>query len=370
MAEIVAAADKRPVESLGIVHGFHPGWFGAVMGTAVIGVIAYANPGNSAGLMSTMHGIAAAAVIIAAALAVVLGVPYIWRWIQHPKSALSDLRHPVVGPLYGTFPGGLLVLAIAIATVGPHYMSAAAVNDIVATLTWIGAPLAFAISVVFGSLLFLNPDIEAPSANGGWSIPPVVNIVIPLALIGVLPTVSPSVARALLFLGYATWGIGLILFVLISSLLFDRLVFHPLPHASLAPSLWIMLGPLGAGGLALLRLGQESSLLWGSAAATVETVSMVVALILWGFGIWWLVTALILLLRYLFRGGIPFGIGLWAFTFPLGAFTALTLTLSRALNLTFLEDTSVVLFVGLLIFWAVVAVSTVVAVINGKAWAR
>ena len=51
---------------------------------------------------------------------------------------------------------------------------------------------------------------------------------------------------------------GILLFVLVASLLYDRMVFHPLPAAPLAPSFWIGLGPIGVGSLALLGLAVEA----------------------------------------------------------------------------------------------------------------
>ncbi len=83
-------------------------------------------------------------------------------------------------------------------------------------------------------------------------------------------------------------GMGFFLFVLVASLLFDRLVFHPLPPAPMAPSVWIGLGPLGVGGLALVVLAQTAAPMWGDAAAVVTMLSLIVATALWGFGLWWL----------------------------------------------------------------------------------
>jgi C4-dicarboxylate transporter/malic acid transport protein len=370
MEQRPSAAVSGPPEPLGVLRWFHPGWFGAVMGTAIVGITLFVNPGKLAGLQSTAQAVGAVLVLLAAVLAVVLGIPYLLRWIRHPDAALQDLRHPVVGPLFGTFPGGLLVLAVAVATVGPQYLSAAGVHDIVAGLTWVGAPLAFAISVVFGSLLFLTPSVETPSANGGWFIPPVVNIIIPVTLAALVPHASPETARLLLVLGYATWGMGFVLFIMVASLLFDRLVFHPLPPVTLAPSLWISLGPLGAGGLALLRLAQVGAPLWGPAVGTVQAVSLLAALVLWGFGFWWLTVAVVLLVRYLHSESWPFGVGLWAFTFPLGAYTAVTTAMARALNLSALEWLGAALFVALAVFWVVVGVRTLAAVITKEAWGR
>jgi len=53
-----------------IVRGFHPGWFAAVMGTGIVGVAAYLNPGNQSGLHHTAHVIGVAFVLLAWLLAI------------------------------------------------------------------------------------------------------------------------------------------------------------------------------------------------------------------------------------------------------------------------------------------------------------
>ena len=94
------------------------------MGTAIVGVAAYLNPGNLSGLASASRAVGQAMAVLAAVLALVLGVPYVARWFRHRDAALGDLRAPVAGALYGTFPGGILVLGATAATVGPSLMPA------------------------------------------------------------------------------------------------------------------------------------------------------------------------------------------------------------------------------------------------------
>lgn len=358
------------VMPLGRLRGFHPGWFGAVMGTAVIGIIAYQNPGGVSGLAGAAHALGVAMVALAAVLAVALGVPYVGRWVVHPQAALADLRSPVAGALYGTFPGGILVLAVGVATVGPSVASASAVSTLVAALAVPGIALAFLVSVVFAYLLFVAPEVGPQTANGGWFIPPVVNIIVPLVLLPFLPSAGPDGAVTILLAGYAFFGMGLLLFLLVASLLYDRLVFHPLPAAPLAPSLWIGLGPVGVGTLVLLRLAQAGSALWGSSAPVVATLSNLTATALWGFGLWWLAAAAMLLGGYLRRGRLPFGIGWWAFTFPLGAYAAATLALARAWDSALLEGAAVLLLIALIAFWLVVTAGTLRALRTGTAWVR
>ncbi len=352
------------------LRGFHPGWYGAVMGTAIVGIIAYQDPGQLAGLGDLSRAFGVGMVALSAVLAVLLGVPYVARWVQHPDAAREDLRNPVAGALYGTFPGGILVLAVGIATIGPSIGAPDDVALTVGVLAAIGLVLAFAVSVIFAHLLFVSHPVGPELANGAWFIPPVVNIVVPLALLPLLAHVGHEEAAALLFGAYAFWGMGFVLFVLVASLVYDRLIFHPLPAAPLAPSLWIGLGPIGVGSLVLLRTAQAGASLWGTAAPVVAQVSTLAATALWGFGLWWLATAILLLAAYLRRGELPYGLGWWGFTFPLGAYTASTLALARAWQLGFLEATAVGLFVLLLGFWLVVSAGTLRAVASGQVWRR
>ena len=356
--------------TLTVLHSFHPGWFGAVMGTAIVGVGAFMNPGNIATLAPLAHAAGIAFAVLAYVLFVALGIPYVLRWVHHPDAAWKDLQHPILGGLYGTFPGGIIVLAVTTAAIGPAILSADAVFAIVAVLAVIGALFAFAISVVFAYILFVTPSVHVENANGGWFIPPVVNIIIPMALLSLLPRADAETARLLLFASYAAWGIGFFLFLMVASLLYDRLVYHPLPAAPHAPSLWIGLGPIGVGGLALIRMAQAGANIWGDQSAAVSAVSNISALALWGFGVWWLAAAILLLRKYLRTSGLPFGIGWWAFTFPLGAYTVDTLTLARVMKVNVFEWIGALLFVLLAAFWLVVTIRTLIVMRTGEAWRR
>ena len=369
-AQAAAAPAAQVALPMSALCAFHPGWFGAVMGTAIVGVAASMNPGGTAAFQPLARVAGIVFAILAFALAVGLGIPYVWRWVRHPDAAWRDLQHPILGGLYGTFPGGLIVLAVTTASIGPALLPADVVFALGAGLTAVGVVLAFAISVVFAYILFITPGVNVENANGGWFIPPVVNIIIPMGLLPLLPRADPETARLILVVSYAAWGIGVFLFLMVASLLYDRLVYHPLPAAPHAPSLWIGLGPIGVGGLALIRMAQSGAPLWGEMANAVNALSSIGALALWGFGVWWLAGAILLLRKYVRTSGLPFGIGWWAFTFPLGAYTVATLTLARVLKVCALEGVGVLLFLLLAGFWLVVTVRTLGGVRTGEAWRR
>jgi C4-dicarboxylate transporter/malic acid transport protein len=275
-----------------------------------------------------------------------------------------------MGALYGTFPAGLLVLAVGIATVGPSVLTRDTTAALVAVLAVIGIGLAVVVSLAFAAQLFLSARVEPQVANGTWFIPPVVAIIAPMVLGPLAAYVAPADLPLLVFASYALWGIGFFLFVLVASLLFDRLVFHPLPPAPLAPSVWIALGPLGVGGLALMTIAKVGAPLWGDSAPMVSVLSSIAAAVLWGFGAWWLAAAVVLLVAYVRRGPLPYGLGWWAFTFPLGAITASTLALGRGWHVGALEALAVILFLALVVAWVIVSAATLRAVRSGAAWRR
>lgn len=360
-----AAPEAAPIARL---RGFHPGWFGAVMGTAVIGIAASPNPGGIAAVAPAARALSQAMVVLAVVLAVALGVPYLGRWLVHRDAALRDLRDPVAGALYGTLPAGLLVLAAAAAAVGPTVLSPATDGAVVAGLAWAGVPLAFLMSLVFAYLLFVRSELVHESVNGGWFIPPVATIIVPLVLVPLIPGSPPALARALLLGAYGFWGMGFLLYVLIATTLHHRLVVHPLPHAGLAPSFWIGLGPIGVGTVALVKMAAAGSVVFGPLAHEVALTATLAATALWGFGVWWLCAAAILLVHYLRAGPLPYGVGWWAFTFPLGAYTVATLSLARAWNLGGLEWAGAGLFTLLGCFWLLVVGGTLWALRTGRLW--
>ena len=362
-------AQPGPFATVGRLRDLHPGWLASVMGTAILAVATYLNPGNLDVLRGLAHGLGAGLAVLAYALGVVLVGAYAVRWTRHTDAALADLRHPVLGAMHATLPGALLVLAVMTSIVGPELLPAGAVTVLVAVLAAAGSVLALVLSVAFATAQFTGTP-PATAVNGGWFIPPVVTIIIAMALAPLVTHASAGGARLLLALGYAAYGMGFLLFLLVLGQLYDRLVLHPLPPAPLAPTLWIGLGPVGVAVLAPLALARAGQDLFGAAAPIVALFSQLAGTAVWGFGLWWLALALTLLVRYLRTGPLPFHLGWWAFTFPLGAFAVATLTLARAWQTSALEGVGVVLYLMLVGFWVVVAARTIAATRAGRIWAR
>jgi len=93
-------------------------------------------------------------------------------------------------------------------------------------------------------------------------------------------------------------------------------------------------------------------------------IGLVGGALLLGYGAWWLMLVVLTTLRYL-RQGMPFNLGWWGFTFPLGVYAVATLTLGRQLHLDFVSAIGGGLVVMLAVFWLIVALRTVSGVLAG-----
>ena len=100
---------------------------------------------------------------------------------------------------------------------------------------------------------------------------------------------------------------------LILTILILRMALHKLPHESMAASSWLALGPIGTGALGLLLLGADAPAIFAANGLArigeiVEGLGLISGVILWGVGLWWIVMAALITIRY-FRSGIPFNLG-------------------------------------------------------------
>ncbi len=152
-----------------------------------------------------------------------------------------------------------------------------------------------------------------------------------------VPHLAASEAVNVLVLSYVLWAFSVPLAMSILVILLLRLVLHKLPERDMAASGWLALGPIGTGALGLLVLGSNAPRVF--AAQGMEGVGEVAfglgvigGVMLWGYGLWWLLLAILKTARYL-RGGLPFNLGWWGFTFPLGVYSLATVALANAMHL-------------------------------------
>lgn len=335
-------------------HGIHhhPAWFGVVLGTGAVSLVLSSQADVwSVGALDA----ASIVVLLAASLAALVLWPRYLRRLSDRGALAQELADPAHGAMLATFPAGLLVLAVAWGRIGPQIIGETPAVIVDAVLLTLGAGIALVLSAWWATSIGRS-GVGLEGANGGWLIPPVMNLLVPLGFVPIIDAL-PDQAAWLVVLALAFWGIGALLFLALLAILVARLAFRtPIP-APMAPSLWIPLAPAGVIGLSLLRTLQAGSAT-GIFPEQVVALGVVVSAAGLGFGLWWTVFATIDLLRAR-RDGIPFHPGWWGFVFPLAAMTLSMAAVGQVVESTpvlVVSMTGAVITIGV---WLVVAVRTV-----------
>lgn len=268
-----------------------PGWFVIVMGLSGLSLAWHsAVPilGDTAGAGAMVIGALAALVFM------VLAGLSLLRWQRYPQALADDLKHPVRHPLVAALPVSLMLLA-----------------TVATALTGVSAPAK--VLWVLGSAWQLGVTVWALSRwlkgnkEGGLVWPSLT----PLMLIPVVGNVLPPLAGVAL--GFPAWsaaqfGVGVLLWPVLLTLLAVRVGVTGMWPERLLPSTFIAVAPPAVIGLAALQLGAPL-LAWAA----------------WGIALFFLAWSASIFKRAISQ---PFSVTFWALSFPLAALAALTLQLA------------------------------------------
>ena len=331
----------------------HPGWYGAVMSTGVLSVLAH----NERVIWGAewLDWLAVALLLITTVLAIVLAPRYA-RPMMRSGAAHDLLDDPDTGSMLATVPAGILLLAAAWGTVGPLVIPEGAALTIDAVFTVIGAILALWVGMMWATSTGRGSKGLA-GVNGSWLIPPVCTMLV-AAAIAPLVIPNPGIGKALLLVGYGFLGAGLVMFIVMLALLVARLIFNPDLPSQLAPSMWVPLAPAGIIGVAAIRLTQGAVGVGVADPATVDVAAAVAALG-FGFGLWWALFAALDLARMRRTGTLTFQPGWWAFVFPPAALLLSLLGIEELFQDDHLKWVSAPLCLALLGLWGYLVVKSV-----------
>lgn len=361
--EVVLAADSELSEPemrgfKKVSKNFAPSWFASVMGT---GIFAVTSKYYSC-YWSWLNNVAVGLWILNVILFCVLFIPWITRWLLFTEHALCDLKHPITGQFYATMPIGLLVLAVDFLVVGTGFLGVELAVSFAKVCWVLGAILAAVFAIVIPVINFFN-KVTIADLNPAWFMPPVSLIVAPIAGAKLLPYWPQYLQKLLLLINYAFWGMGFFLFIFLAVICFYRLIVAPPLPGSLVPTIWIYLGPIGAGTLALLNLGTASGP-W--LEGVVQSAIYLFGLIYWSFGFWWLIIAGIVTLINILHRNLPYALSWWAFTFPLGAYAGATFLIASIFQCPPLKSYGFICYCLLALCWLLVFCQTFFRVCTGE----
>jgi C4-dicarboxylate transporter/malic acid transport protein len=344
-----------------VVREFTPNWFSVTMGTGALALASNQIPLPIPGIYDLAGGLWLLDILLFA----VFAVTYAARWIFFFNEARGIVRHPVLSMFLGAIPMGLATIINGLLVFGGGETAVWMAHG----LWWLDVTLSVACGLLVPFLMFTLQVHSVEKMTAVWLLPIVAAEVAAVSGALLVPHLPPSEALLVLILCYALWAFSVPLAMSILVILLLRLVLHKLPERDMAASGWLALGPIGTGALALVLLGGDAPAVFAAAGLSdvgkvADGFGIIGGTMLWGYGAWWLLLAILKTLRYL-RDGMPFNLGCWGFTFPLGVYSLATLALARATHLAFFSVIGSILVAWLAALWFVVTVLTVVGVWDG-----
>ncbi len=292
-----------------------PASFAFVMATGIV----------SAALLDVQWPLAARALLwIAVGGLVLLLVGLVGRVIFHTAEVVADFRNPHKGFGYLT-----TVAAINVVGIGFH-PDAPAVTWILAVISiplWLflayGVPLSMMLRTEMGD----STQPRLLPVDGTWFVWVVSTQSLSMAAASL--AANGNSGRLLSDAAVAFWGIGIMLYLTLTTLVILRLLTGGENMGGIVPTNWIFMGATAITVLAgsmILHLPGELPVVQ-MAGPTVGGISY----LLWAFGLWWvpLLVAFGFWRHVVRREPLRYTTSLWSIVFPLGMFAVATFRFGR-----------------------------------------
>ena len=364
------ARGARPLAALTspreAIRQFTPNWFAATMGTGILALalaqLPFAIPG--------LYRLGEALWMLNIGLFILFSVLYVGRWILFFDEAKQIFGHSIVSMFFGTIPMGLATIINGFLVFGlPRW--GAGVIPLAEALWWLDVAMALACGVLIPFMMFTRQTHSIDQMTAVWLLP-VVAAEVAAASGGLLtPHLTDASAQfTVLITSYVLWAYSVPVALSVLVILLLRMALHKLPHENMAASSWLSLGPISTGALGMLLMGADAPTIFAaqgmaSIGVVAQGIGLISGILFWGLGLWWMLLAIFITLRYV-KAGMPFNLGWWGFTFPLGVYALVTLKLGATVHSVFFELFGTGLVLMLVLMWLIVASKTLVGAYRGN----
>lgn len=214
-------------------------------------------------------------------LAVCLG--YVLKILRFPEMSLKEFHHPIKISFFPAFSISLLLLSVATLQVSA---------DLSLYLWAVGCVMHLGFTLHVITQWIHHPKFQIQHSTPAWFIPVVGNIIVPIA----------GVAHGFVELSWFFFSIGIVYWIILKTLIFNRVLFHdPLPE-KLLPTLFILIAPPAVGFISYTKLN----------GGEIDGFARILF-----YSAMFLVLLLFSQLERFRR--IPFFLSWWAYSFPLAA---------------------------------------------------
>jgi tellurite resistance protein len=250
---------------------------------------------------------------------------YIAKMIRYPKEVKEEFTHPIKLNFYPITAKLFLIISLVYLQID---------MDVSRWLWWIGVVVQFGFTIIIMSSWIQDKKYEIKHINPAWFIPVVGCVIIPIA----------GVQHANAEISWFFFSVGVFWWLILTTLIINRVIFHhPIPQ-KLVPTLFILFAPPIIGYIALTKLIGELNPA--------------------GNMLYYLGLFLFILVLFQFRlfARLKFYLSWWAYSFPLDALAIGTLLMYHETNLLFFKYLSWIIFVSLNIVIILLITRTIQAI--------
>lgn len=303
---------------------FPVSFFSIIMGLAGFAIAAQ----RAEEVFAFPSGVGQGAAWFSAVLFVLLAAAYGIKLLRFPEEVVKELNHPIKLSFFPTISIGLILLSVAFR---------AEIPILSFWLFTLGAPLQLGFTLFVMSRWISHTHFEVHHSNPSWFIPVVGNILVPIA----------ATSHGQSEIGWFFFSIGVVFWLVLLTIIINRVIFHnPLPD-KLAPTFFILIAPPAVGFVSYLKL---TGGLDGFARVLFYTA---------------LFTVLLLAALHRKFRGIKFFLSWWAYSFPMAAFAIASMLMFQHTGLAFFGALSQIMLVLLAGVIALLLMRTVAAMLAG-----
>ncbi|MBN1501110.1 MAG: SLAC1 anion channel family protein [Spirochaetes bacterium] len=250
---------------------------------------------------------------------------YFYKIVYHREQVIEELYHPVKINFYPIIAKLLFIQSIIFLNI----------NMNISKILWIsGAGLQLFFSVFIVAVWMRKSGLEVHHLNPAWFIPIVGNVIAPIA----------GVEHGFIELSWFFFAIGIVMWIVLFVIVFNRIVFHHPLKENLLPTLFIIFAPPAIAFIAYFKLSGEMD----AFARILYYISLFLFILIFA--------------QIGFFAKIKFYISWWAYTFPVVAFTIATLLIYNVTKYQFFKFLGYFLLIMLVVIMTIVTVLTVRAV--------
>jgi tellurite resistance protein TehA-like permease len=311
----------------------YPGYFALVMATGALSICSY----------FLQFKVLAALLLGAAFLAYsVLSILTVIRLFVYPKKIFIDLADHSRGP-------GFFTQVAASAILGAAFFVQNLYSAFSDFFWWLGLALWLLVMYSFFIIITVRPKKPTltEGLNGAWLLAAVATQ--SMAVLSVL-LAGNDAGELKAFIGLCFYFLGAILYLSIIPLILYRLTFLKVTVDSLTPPYWINMGAV-----AITTLAGATLVGHGGSAVIQPFLGFIsgLTLLFWVAASWWIPLLLGLTVwRYgVHRYSFQYEPSLWSAVFPLAIYSTATWSLSKQLELVFLQPIAPLFFTLAMLTW-------------------